>query len=99
MASKNNAIKKAVKQLRALLKNLDESEKASPLLRNLVTSLTKQRVITFNKTLARLPFNKTLTVKAIGFNKTIHVKFNKAIAKVKFNKSVASLPFNKRSPV
>lgn len=96
MASKDNAIKKAVKQLRALLKNLDESEKASPLIKNLLTSLTKTQLVTFNKKLARLPFNKTLAVKGGVFNKFITVKFNKAIPNVKFNKLAPAVKLKKK---
>ena len=103
MASKNDAIKKAVKQLRTLLHNLDEGERATPLIKNLLASLTKTQLVTFNKRSPNATFNKKLAaLKVGGFNKTLpNVKFNKVTPTVKFNKRVAALPppfpFNKRS--
>ena len=92
MASKNKTIKKAVKQLRTLLRNLNKTRKAVPQIKSLVASLIKGIPIPFNKTVPNAVFNKKLTVrskkKSGGFNKTVYAKFNKVVPRVVFNKKV-----------
>jgi hypothetical protein len=76
MASKTT-IKKTVKQLRILLHTLDQSKKATPVVKSLLDSLTKTQTVKFN---IPVKFNEL----GVVFNKVVPLQFNLTTAKATF---------------